>query len=86
MPAALNGKQDWVDIMEKSIQGVVDISDKPVVERIAVATGKVSLNNESKEAITSNSVKKGNVQFLKETKKEKPTQLTRTCLLGEFWM
>ena len=58
---ALNGKQDWVDIMEKSIQGVVDISDKPVVERIAVATGKVRLNNESKEAIISNSVKKGNV-------------------------
>ena len=61
MPVALNGKQDWVDIMEKSIQGVVDISNKPVVERIAVATGKVILNNESKEAITSNSAKKGNV-------------------------
>ena len=47
--------------MEKSIQGVVDISAKPVVERRAIATGLVHLSQSSKQAITSGSVKKGDV-------------------------
>ena len=38
--------------MEKSIQGVVDISAKPVVQRRAIATGLVHLSESSKDAIT----------------------------------
>ena len=44
--------------MEKSIQGVVDISNKPVVERRAIATGLVQLSESSKQAIITGSVKK----------------------------
>ena len=47
--------------MEKSIQGVVDISAKPVVKRRAIATGLVQLSHASKQAITNGSVKKGDV-------------------------
>ena len=47
--------------MKKSIQGVVDISAKPVVERRAIATGLVHLSHTSKQAITKGSVKKGDV-------------------------
>jgi cyclic pyranopterin phosphate synthase len=47
--------------MDKSIQGVVDISDKPIVERRASATGLVHLSSTSKQAIISGSVKKGDV-------------------------
>jgi len=59
--AVQNGKQDWVDNMEKSIHGVVDISEKKVVERIASATGIVTLNDKSKQAIVDDNVRKGNV-------------------------
>ena len=55
------GKLDWGDLMEKSIQGVVDISNKPVVERRAIATGLVQLSESSKQAIITGSVKKGDV-------------------------
>lgn len=48
-------------IMDKSIQGVVDISAKSVVERVAIATGLVTLCSASKEAILSKSVSKGDV-------------------------
>ena len=34
-----HGKQDWGENMEKSIDGVIDISEKNVVERKATATG-----------------------------------------------
>ena len=47
--------------MEHSIQGVVDIGDKPVIERIAIATGVLHLSSGSKSAIQSKSVKKGDV-------------------------
>lgn len=47
--------------MDKSIQGVVDIGDKPIVERRASATGLVHLSSASKQAIISGSVKKGDV-------------------------
>ena len=47
--------------MEHSIQGVVDIGDKPVIERIATATGVLHLSSDSKSAIQSKSVKKGDV-------------------------
>ena len=47
--------------MEKSIQGVVDISDKPVVQRRAIATGLVHLSESSKDAIITGSIKKGDV-------------------------
>ena len=55
------GNRGWVDTMEKSVQGVVDISSKPIVQRRAVATGLVKLSNASKQAISSGSVKKGDV-------------------------
>jgi cyclic pyranopterin phosphate synthase len=48
-------------IMDKSIQGVVDISAKSVVERVAIATGLVTLCSASKESIVSKSVSKGDV-------------------------
>ena len=47
--------------MEKSIQGVIDIGGKPIVHRRAIATGLVHLSKKSKIAITTDSVKKGNV-------------------------
>tara|TARA_B100001778_G_C18559665_1_gene617166 strand:+ start:818 stop:1276 length:459 start_codon:yes stop_codon:yes gene_type:complete len=47
--------------MEKSIQGVVDIGDKPVVKREATATGILQLNQDSADAIREGSVKKGDV-------------------------
>ncbi len=81
MQVVQNGKQDWVDRMDKSIQGVVDISEKPVVERIATATGIVTLNDKSKQAIVDDDVKKGNVieastiaviQAVKETPRIRP--------------
>lgn len=43
------------------IEGIVDITKKPVVERRARASGKLHLSPDSVEAIKSNSVKKGNV-------------------------
>ncbi len=55
------GKQDWGEHMEKSIQGVVEIGSKPVVERKASATGLLNLSSASKEAIISGSIKKGDV-------------------------
>ena len=55
------GKQDWGELMEKSIQGVVDIGDKPIVHRRAVATGLLQLSAASKKAIISGDVKKGDV-------------------------
>ena len=55
------GKQDWVDIMKKEIEGIVDISDKKLVKRIATATGQLELSQQSIDAIKANKVKKGNV-------------------------
>ena len=53
------GKQDWGEHMEKSIQGVVEIGSKPVVER--KASGLLNLSSASKDAIMSGSIKKGDV-------------------------
>ena len=55
------GKQVWGEKMEKSIQAVVDIGGKPVVQRKAIATGLVHLSSSSKNAIKSRQVKKGDV-------------------------
>lgn len=46
---------------EKSIEGVINIGNKPVVERRAVAQGRVNLQKHSKTAILSGSIKKGDV-------------------------
>ena len=46
---------------EKSIEGVINIGNKPVVERRAVAQGRVSLQEHTKTAILSGSTKKGDV-------------------------
>ena len=43
------------------IEGIVNISKKPVVERRARASGKLWLSDEAVKAIKSDSVKKGNV-------------------------
>ncbi len=47
--------------MKKEIEGVVDITQKKVVLRSAVATGILKLSQQSVDAISSNQVKKGNV-------------------------
>ena len=50
-----------VGLSEKSIEGIINIGNKPVVERRATAHGRVILTQASKLAIESHSVKKGNV-------------------------
>ena len=47
--------------MEKSIQGVVDIGSKPIVHRMAIASGVLHLSYGSKTAIQNGEVKKGDV-------------------------
>lgn len=47
--------------MKKEIEGVVDITQKKVVLRSAIATGILKLSQKSLDAISSNQVKKGNV-------------------------
>ena len=54
-------KQDWGENMEKSIDGVIDISEKNVVERKATATGLLYLSEDSKVAIIEKKIKKGDV-------------------------
>jgi cyclic pyranopterin phosphate synthase len=48
-------------LSEKSIEGIINIGSKPIVERRATARGRVVLQEASKSAIESNSIKKGNV-------------------------
>ena len=61
------GHHEWRDVeggiglSEKSIEGIINIGSKPVVERRATARGRVVLQEASKSAIESNSIKKGNV-------------------------
>lgn len=61
------GHHEWRDLeggiglSEKSIEGIINIGGKPVVERRATARGRVVLQAASKSAIESNSIKKGNV-------------------------
>ena len=47
--------------MKKEIEGIVDISEKKLVKRIAVATGQLELSQQSIDAIKANQGKKGNV-------------------------
>jgi len=56
-----HGKQGWVDIMKKEIEGIIDISEKKLVKRVATATGQLKLSKPSIDAINANKVKKGNV-------------------------
>ena len=61
------GHHEWRDLeggvglSEKSIEGIINIGGKPIVERRATARGRVVLQAASKMAIESNSIKKGNV-------------------------
>ena len=48
-------------LSEKTIEGIINIGKKPVVERQATARGRVVLTEASKLAIESDSIKKGNV-------------------------
>ena len=50
-----------VGLSEKSIEGIVNIGSKPVVERRATAKGRVILNQATKAAIVSGGIKKGEV-------------------------
>ena len=47
--------------MDKEIQGIVEIGEKPVVERKATATGLLHLQEATKQAIVNKTVKKGDV-------------------------
>ena len=61
------GHHEWRDLeggiglSEKSIEGIINIGGKPIVERRATARGRMVLQAASKMAIESNSIKKGNV-------------------------
>ena len=50
-----------IGLSEKSIEGIVNIGRKPVVERRATAKGRVILNHATKAAIVSGAIKKGDV-------------------------
>ena len=50
-----------IGLSEKSIEGIVNIGSKPVVERRATAKGRVILNKATKAAIVSGGIKKGDV-------------------------
>ena len=50
-----------IGLSEKSIEGIVNIGSKPVVERRATAKGRVILNQATKAAIMSGGIKKGDV-------------------------
>ena len=47
--------------MKKEIEGIIDISEKKLVKRVATATGQLKLSKPSIDAINANEVKKGNV-------------------------
>ena len=47
--------------MSKEIQGIVEIGNKPIVERKATATGLLRLQEGTKKAIVEKMVKKGDV-------------------------
>ena len=47
--------------MSKEIQGIVEIGNKPIVERKATATGLLNLQEGTKNAIVNKMVKKGDV-------------------------
>lgn len=47
--------------MSKEIQGIVEIGNKPIVERKATATGVLHLQEDTKNAIVEKRVKKGDV-------------------------
>ncbi|MGB0951397.1 MAG: cyclic pyranopterin monophosphate synthase MoaC, partial [Poseidonia sp.] len=50
-----------VGLSEKSIEGIINIGQKPVVERRATARGKVLFRQATKDAIVSRNIKKGDV-------------------------
>ena len=47
--------------MKREIEGIIDISEKKLVKRVATATGQLKLSKPSIDAINANKVKKGNV-------------------------
>ncbi|HIF46753.1 MAG TPA: cyclic pyranopterin monophosphate synthase MoaC [Candidatus Poseidoniales archaeon] len=47
--------------MEKSIEGIIEIGAKPIVERRATATGILHLSTSSKDAIIGKNINKGDV-------------------------
>ena len=59
----LNGRdlEGGIGLSEKSIEGIVNISNKPVVERRATARGRLVLQPTTMNAIIGGKVKKGDV-------------------------
>ena len=55
------GRRDWGEIMSEKIQAIVDIGQKPIVARRAVASGILTLNSASASAIRQKKVSKGDV-------------------------
>lgn len=49
------------EVMPEKISGMVDVSDKEIVQRTAVSEGYIDLSKASLEAIRTNQVKKGDV-------------------------
>jgi len=50
-----------VGLSEKSIEGIINIGQKPVLERRATARGRVLFSKATKDAIVSGGIKKGDV-------------------------
>ena len=55
------GRRDWGEIMSENIPAIVDIGEKPIVARRAIASGILRLNNASVSAIREKKVSKGDV-------------------------
>ncbi len=54
--------ESWIGVIKlDKIEGIVNITKKPVVERRAVATGVINLSTGSKQAIENRRVSKGDV-------------------------
>ncbi len=54
--------ESWIGVIKlDKIEGIVNITKKPVVERRAVATGMINLSPGSKQAIENRRVSKGDV-------------------------
>ena len=56
-----NGNPDWGEIMKKNIKGIVDISEKTVIKRQAIATGLLKLSPNTLNAIKNRLIEKGDV-------------------------
>ncbi|MEC8721851.1 MAG: cyclic pyranopterin monophosphate synthase MoaC [Candidatus Thermoplasmatota archaeon] len=47
--------------MSKRTNAIISIGDKPIIERLAIATGRLTMSSKSKTAIISKQIQKGDV-------------------------